>query len=157
MEVEAKGGFWKRKTMDRLVAVEVYIEDVRMNTITICGQVLEDAESVLVKKDGEEMPLIKFLVIDRGIPYTKAEPMTIEVNFVRETAMHIFPYIKRGKDVVVTGCLKKKKYTVKLGSEKVKFFISADYVILTGQSSKKNSEDKMQAKEEDDRRLSKWG
>ncbi len=157
MEVEATGDFWKRKAMGGLAAVEASIEDIWMNTITICGQVLEDAESVLVKKGGEEMPLIKFLVVDRGVPYTKADPMTIEVNFVRETAMHIFPYIKRGKDVVVSGCLKKKKYTVKLGIERVKFFISADYVILTGQPSKRSSEDKMEVGREEGRRFFKWG
>ena len=151
--MEAKGDIWKRKAVGGLAAVEAIIKDIEMNAITLYGRVLEDAESILVKSNGEEMPLVTFVVIDKGVPYTKTEPMTIEVDFIKEPAMHILPFLKKGKEVVVSGILRKKKHVSESGVEKVKYFISAEYVILTGHQNKKNFADEMKTMRENSRRF----
>lgn len=108
-----------------------------MNTVSIIGKVNKDAEAVLVRNpEGAETPLVSFTLMDMGLPYTKSEPMFIEVNFMREPAMHLHPFLKKGKEVMVTGCLRSKNFETKSGEKKMKYFISADYVLLTGQRQK---------------------
>lgn len=109
-----------------------------MNSITLHGKILKDAESMLVNNGGIETPLVTFSFVDNGLPYQKNEPMFIEVHFMKEAAMHILKFLKKGKEVIVTGCLRSKSFTTKAGEQKLKYFISADYVILTGQQNKCN-------------------
>lgn len=108
-----------------------------MNTISVIGKVNKDAVSALVRNsEGVETPLVSFTLMDMGLPYTKSEPMFIEVNFMREPAMHLSAFLKKGKEVVVTGCLRSKNFETKSGEKRMKYFISADCVLLTGQRQK---------------------
>ncbi|WP_443739129.1 single-stranded DNA-binding protein [Treponema sp.] len=108
-----------------------------MNSITLHGKIVRDAESILVDNSGIQTPLVTFSFVDNGLPYQKNEPMFIEVHFMKEAAMHIFRFLKKGKEVIVTGCLRSKSFVTKEGEQKQKYFISADYVILTGSSTRR--------------------
>lgn len=101
-----------------------------MNQICLNGTITKDAETTLVNNVGVETPLVTFTVMDTGTPYSKKEPMYIEVHFMEEAAMHIYPYLVKGKKVDVYGHLKSKNYKTTNGLLKQKFFISADYVIF---------------------------
>lgn len=103
-----------------------------MNSITLHGKLAKDAAVTLVNSCGAETPLVTFSFIDGGLPYQKSEPMFIEVHFMKEAAMHIFGFLKKGKEVMVTGCLRSKNYVTQGGERKQKYFISADYIVLTG-------------------------
>ncbi len=108
-----------------------------MNTITLHGKVVKDAESILVNNEGIETPLVVFSFVDNGTPYQKnKDPMFIEVHFMKEAAMHIFKYLKKGKEVIVLGCLRMKSYTTKEGEPRQKYYISADSITFTGTSSR---------------------
>ena len=84
----------------------------------------------LVHTSNGETPLVKFAVIDTGLPYQKSEPMSIEVHFIKEAAAHIYDYLKKNKEVVIAGFLRQKKYIAPNGEEKEKKYISAEYVTL---------------------------
>lgn len=101
-----------------------------MNHITINGTIVKDATKALVNNVGTETPVVTFTLMDSGVPYQKNEPMFIEVHFMQEVAMHIFPYLIKGKKVDVFGHLSFKNYTTKNGISKQKIFINADYVIF---------------------------
>lgn len=101
-----------------------------MNQLTLHGTIAKDANSTLVNNVGTETPLVTFTVMDSGLPYQKKEPMFIEVHFMAEAAMHIFPYLVKGKKVDIFGHLKSKNYETQSGVLKQKFYISADYVIF---------------------------
>lgn len=108
-----------------------------MNSITLIGHVVKDAEVVLINNSGIETPLVTFSFIDTGLPYQKSDPMFIEIHFLEEAAMHIFKYLKRGKEVTITGFLRSKTYVTKLGETKQKYYIQAKYIILNGQPPRK--------------------
>lgn len=103
-----------------------------MNTITMHGRVVKDASVVLVNSGGSETPLVSFSFMDSGLPYQKNEPMFIEVHFMKEAAMHIYQYLKKNKEVVVSGCLRSKNYVTQGGEQRQKYYVSADYIMLTG-------------------------
>ena len=109
-----------------------------MNSITLHGHVAKDAVVNLVNNGGVETPLVTFSFIDMGLPYQKNEPMFIEVHFMKEAAMHILKYLLKGKEIVVTGCLRSKNYITQNGEQKQKYYISADYIMLTGVAPKKD-------------------
>lgn len=113
--------------------------NTKMNTFDVIGKVNKDATSVLVKDNGVEIPLVSFTIMDTGLPYTKSEPMFIEVNFMREPAMHLLPYLKKGKEVAIRGCLRSKNYETRAGEKKQKYYINAEYIILTGQQKKEGN------------------
>lgn len=104
-----------------------------MNSIALHGKVIKDAKVALVNNNGIETPLVSFTFFDGGLPYQKSEPMFIEVHFMKEAAMHIFNFLKKGKEIAVFGCLRSKNYTTRNGEQKQKYYISADYIMLTGQ------------------------
>ncbi len=101
-----------------------------MNHYSAIGNVMSDAESILVNDDGYEKPLVTFSFMDKGTPYQKSEPMFIDVHFMKEAAMSILPYLVKGREVTIYGCLRSKKYVTKRGDQKQKYYISADYVML---------------------------
>lgn len=101
-----------------------------MNYLTIFGTIAKDAKKTLLTNEGKETPLVSFTVIDAGFPYQKNEPMFIEVHFMQEPAMRIFPFLTKGKKVNVFGHLKSKNFTTQSGISKQKFYINADYVIF---------------------------
>ena len=68
-----------------------------MNHITINGTIVKDATKALVNNVGTETPVVTFTLMDSGVPYQKNEPMFIEVHFMQEVAMHIFPYLIKMK------------------------------------------------------------
>lgn len=103
-----------------------------MNSITLHGNIIRDASVNLININGSEIPKVSFSFIDFGLPYQKNEPMCIDVEFIKEAAMHIYEYLKKGKEVVVTGCLRCKIYTTQQGLEKQKYYIQADYIVITG-------------------------
>lgn len=106
-----------------------------MNSITLHGRLAKDATVTLVNSCGVETPLVTFSFIDGGLPYQKSEPMFIDVHFMKEAAMRIFDFLKKGKEVVVSGCLRSKNYVTQAGEKKQKYYVSADYVMFTGKGS----------------------
>lgn len=109
-----------------------------MNNICIEGKITKEATKALVTNDGIETMLVTFTMIDTGTPYQKSSPMFIEVHFMKEAAYSIFEYLKKGKEIVVFGCLRSKDYITKSGEVKQKYFISADGIRLVGNSIKKD-------------------
>jgi single-stranded DNA-binding protein len=109
-----------------------------MNSITLQGHVAKDAVVNLVKNNGIETPLVTFSFIDMGLPYQKNEPMYIEVHFMKEAAMHIVKYLRKGKEITVMGCLRSKIYITQSGEQKQKYFVSADFITLSGAAPKKD-------------------
>lgn len=103
-----------------------------MNSITLHGKLTTAASVTLVNAGGTETPLVTFMFVDGGLPYQKSDPMFIEVHFMKEAAMHIFDFLTKGKEVVISGCLRSKKYVTKDGEERQKYYVSADYIMLTG-------------------------
>lgn len=103
-----------------------------MNYLHIVGKVNRDAISTLVDNNGVQTPLVSFILMDTGMPYTKSDPLFIQVDFMREPAMHLFPYLKKGKDVVVWGILKSRSYRTRAGEKKQKYYVAADVIVLTG-------------------------
>lgn len=101
-----------------------------MNHYTAVGNILNDATRTLIMDDGIEKPLVTFSFMDKGTPYQKSEPMFIDVHFMKDAAMSIFPYLVKGREVTIYGCLRSKKYVTRSGESKQKYYISADYVIL---------------------------
>ena len=107
-----------------------------MNSFSSIGYIIRDAESSLIIDDnGIEKPLVSFPFMDKGTPYQKSEPMFIDVHFMKDAAMNIFPYLKKDREVTIFGCLRCKSYTTKNGEKKQKYFISADYVMLNNVTS----------------------
>lgn len=100
-----------------------------MNSVTMHGKLVSDAEKILVQTSGGETPLITFPMVDTGLPYQKSDPLIIEVHFIKEVANHIVDHLKKNKEVVVSGYLRQKKYILN-GDLKTKIFISAEYVTL---------------------------
>ena len=99
-----------------------------MNRVTIVGKVVNNAEIILINSpSGKQMPLVKFQVCDMGLPYQKSEPMTIEVQFMKEAASHIYEYLTKDKEVCIDGFLHEKKLSVRQVS---KYYVIADYVTL---------------------------
>lgn len=92
-----------------------------MNTITLHGKLVSDAQKVLVETSAGQTPLVIFNVLDSGLPYQKSDPLIIEVHFLKEAASHIYDYLKKNKEIVVAGFLRQKKY---------RYYISAEYVTL---------------------------
>ena len=106
-----------------------------MNSTTLHGRLAKDAAVTLVNSCGVETPLVTFSFIDGGLPYQKSEPMFIDVHFMKEAAMRIFDFLKKGKEVVVSGCLRSKNYVTQAGEKKQKYYVSADYVMFTRKGS----------------------
>lgn len=107
-----------------------------MNYITLHGKIAKDAETTLINNQGTETPLVYFSFQDSGTPYQKNEPMFIEVHFMKEAAMHILPFLKKGKEVEIFGCLRFKNFTTTTGKVGQKYYISADYIILSGSTAR---------------------
>ncbi len=107
-----------------------------MNYITLHGKIVKDASTTLVNNGGIETPLVTFSFQDSGTPYQKSEPMFIEVHFMKEAAMHILPFLKKGKEVEIFGCLRFKSFVTSTGKTGQKYYVSADYIILSGFSTK---------------------
>lgn len=134
VELEAASGLEQREALGIAAPDKGRSSNTEMNTISVIGKVNRDAMATLVKNsDGAETPLVSFTLMDTGLPYMKSDPMFIEVNFMREPAMHLSTFLKKGKEIMVTGCLRSKTYVTQGGEKKTKYFISADYVLLTGQ------------------------
>ncbi len=95
------------------------------NWITMHGKLAADAQNKLVTVNSKEIPLVYFPLLDTGKPYQKAEPMIVEVHFMKEAAMHIYPYLVKDKEILVHGFLRQKKM-----EDRVVFYISAEYVNL---------------------------
>ncbi|MBO4704836.1 MAG: hypothetical protein J5647_03765 [Spirochaetaceae bacterium] len=94
-----------------------------MNSITIDGTVFSDAKMELLKEaDGKETPMMKFIMMDTGVPFSRKKSLFIEVNFKKEAATSIFPYMKVGKPVIVRGELSTK------GTKEPRYYIAADIV-----------------------------
>lgn len=106
----------------------------KMNYITLHGKIAKDATTTLVNNGGAETPLVSFTIQDSGLPYQKSEAMFIEVHFMKEAAVHILPFLKKGKEIDIFGCLRFKTFTMSSGSKGQKYYIQADYIILTGNS-----------------------
>lgn len=101
-----------------------------MNSVSIHGIITSDAEKILIKTNTGETPLIIFTLCDLGLPYQKKEPLSIEVHFLKEAANHIFDYLKKDKEVIVSGFLKQRVYQTAAGETRSKLYISADFVTL---------------------------
>lgn len=110
----------------------------KMNSITLHGRIAKDATTTLINNGGIETPLVTFSFQDSGTPYQKNEPMFIEVHFMKDVAMHILPFLKKGKEVDIYGCLRFKNYVTANGESKQKYFVSADYIILCGNNTRKD-------------------
>ncbi len=100
-----------------------------MTNITIFGKVSQDATAVLLKDGLNEVPMISFQVLDSGKPFSKCEPVFLEVHFMKEAAMSIKNYLVVNKPVNVIGTLKYKKYRTN-GILKGKYYVDADYIEL---------------------------
>ena len=109
-----------------------------MNSVCIEGKITKDATKVLVSNEGAETFLVTFTMLDTGLPYQKSSPMFIEVHFMKEAAFSIFPYLKKGKEILVFGCLRSKDFVTSSGEAKQKYFVSADYIKLEGNAIKKD-------------------
>ncbi|MBQ9622560.1 MAG: single-stranded DNA-binding protein [Treponema sp.] len=103
-----------------------------MNTITIHGKVVKDAEMKLITVKNEPMLVAVFTICDIGLPYQRAKsPLFIQVNYNKEAASLIFEYLKKGKEILVKGMLQQKfKRNDKTGEKEVRYFIFADDVEL---------------------------
>lgn len=110
----------------------------KMNYITLHGKIAKNANKTLINSGGVETPLVSFTVQDSGLPYQKSEPMFIEVHFMKEAAVHILPFLKKGKEVEIFGCLRFKTFTMSSGSKGQKYYIQADYIILSGNSARQD-------------------
>lgn len=94
-----------------------------MNVITMDGTITEDAQmDLVVAADGTETPIVKFSLMDTGAPFSKKKPTFIEVDFTKEAATNIFPYLLKGKTVIVYGSLSTK------GTKNSKYYIAANVV-----------------------------
>lgn len=80
----------------------------KLNSITLHGKLVSDAQIFLVKTSAGEIPLVTFNAQDDGLPYQKSEPLIIEVHFLKAAASHIFDYLKKDKEIVVSGFLRQK-------------------------------------------------
>lgn len=101
-----------------------------MNSITVHGKLVSDAQRFLVETAAGQTPLVTFNLLDSGLPYQKGEPLVIEVHFMKEVASHIYEYLKKDKEIVVMGFLRQKNYETSSKVEKSKYYISAEYVTL---------------------------
>lgn len=104
----------------------------KLNSITLHGKIVSDAQISLIKTSAGEIPLVTFNAQDDGLPYQKSEPLIIEVHFLKEVASHIFDYLKKDKEIVVSGFLRQKKYVTleNPDQERIKYYISAEYITL---------------------------
>ena len=126
--MEKQGGIRLYKTGGSSAYNQRSFKNTKMNSVMLSGSVANDAEVKLVDNFGEETPLVFFTLCDPGAPYQKNDPIFIEVNCMKPYALHIKPYLTKGKPCVVVGKLKSKNYTMKSGETKMKFFIAADYI-----------------------------
>ena len=65
----------------------------KLNSITLHGKLVSDAQIFLVKTSAGEIPLVTFNAQDDGLPYQKSEPLIIEVHFLKAAASHILSLI----------------------------------------------------------------
>lgn len=134
--METQGFIQKYIALPEPYFIKRSITNYKMNYITLHGKIVKDATTTLVNNGGVETPLVSFSFQDSGTPYQKNEPMFIEVHFMKEAAMHILPYLKKGKEVEIFGCLRFKSFITTTGTKGHKYFISADYIILSGSSAR---------------------
>ena len=93
-----------------------------MNHISIDGKLTCDAQMELqCTPDGRETPMLVFGLMDTGAPFAKKSPTFIEVNFKKEAATTIFPYMTKGKSVIVYGSLSMK-------GKNQRYYIAADAI-----------------------------
>lgn len=135
--MEKQGFIQKHKALPVFTFNERSYPNYKMNYITLHGKIIKDAAKTLVNNGGVETPLVTFSFQDSGTPYQKNEPMFIEVHFMKDVAMHILPFLKKGKEVEVFGCLRMKNHVTPSGEKKQKYFISAEYIILSGTTQRK--------------------
>lgn len=104
-----------------------------MNHVTILGNVGALPEAFLWKSpSGEEIPMISFKLVDKGLPHQKPEPFSIEVHFCKEIAMNLMKYLVMDKEVLIDGHLSFKKYMTANGEMRSKHYLNADYIQFTG-------------------------
>lgn len=108
------------------------------NHIDIYGYVSYQPEMVLIKVAGEEVPKVVFQMLDRTANFQKKEPMFVEVQYMKDNAANIFPYLQKGKEIFVMGHLDHKTYVTSKNETKDKYYIMADVITLCG---KKDNED----------------
>lgn len=134
--MEKQGFIQKYKALPAINITKRGNTGFKMNYITLHGKIAKDAETTLINNQGTETPLVYFSFQDSGTPYQKNEPMFIEVHFMKEAAMHILPFLKKGKEVEIFGCLRFKNFTTTAGKVGQKYYISADYIILSGSAAR---------------------
>lgn len=111
---------------------KIFTWRICVNNFSVVGVLQEDAKKYLVQTANGEKALVVFFVIDKGMPYQRREDMIIEVNFIEEAAIHILPYLKKGKEVVVFGFLTEKISKNSVGRVIQKKYVSAKSVQLVG-------------------------
>lgn len=99
-----------------------------MNMIAVDGVIINDAEKTLIRDGNEEIPLVTFTLCDTGLPYQKCKPLLLEITFMKENAMAMFKYLKKDKSVIVYGYLKQKEFKNRIGENKYKYIVSADFI-----------------------------
>lgn len=102
-----------------------------MNSTVISGILKDNGRKILVNTNHGEKAMVYFNIVDKGMPYKKQE-MSIEVNSLEESALHILPYLRSGKEVIVFGVLMQKKF-LHAGKETEKYYISAKLIQLVGE------------------------
>ena len=107
-----------------------------MNDINMLVKLADDAKSFTIKEGNKEKQLVSFSVLDFGTSGKTEVPMIIEVHFQKEVGIKLLPYLKKGKEVYVNGFVANKRYVTSAGIERDKYYVSADYVCLTGLSPK---------------------
>lgn len=102
-----------------------------MNSITLHGKVVKGATMHLVTIGNEPTPVAVFTVCDIGLPYQKAEPLFIQVNYKKEAASLINKYLVEDKEVLIHGVLRQKFLKdEKTDETKVHYYVLADMVEL---------------------------
>lgn len=108
------------------------------NHIDCYGYVSYQPEMVLIKVNGEEVPKVTFQMLDRTPSYVKKEPMFIEVQYMKDNAANIFPYLQKGKEIFVMGHLDHKSFVTTKNETKEKYYILADSISLCGKKEKED-------------------
>lgn len=125
--------YHKLYSLVRVVCIsKIFTWRICVNNFSVVGVLQEDAKKYLVQTANGEKALVVFFVIDKGMPYQRREDMIIEVNFIEEAAIHILPYLKKGKEVVVFGFLTEKISKNSVGRVIQKKYVSAKSVQLVG-------------------------
>lgn len=101
-----------------------------MNHITVHGKVTKKAEMKLIDINGEQIPVAVFTVCDIGLPNQNIQPTYFLVNYPKDAASLISPYLVENKEVNVYGMMRQKYVKDVNGNRVARYYLRAEMVEL---------------------------